>query len=156
MSIARPPLSRHAAATSASDCAIASPSAAIGAAWPGREQLADLRLDLGGDRDLGLQAQLLELAADLLQLELGLGARLLAGGLGAHLTSECASASTSALIWRSSFCLRWTAACAFVIATSPRARAAASACSASRVASDSATSAVRRISAMRWRPMLSR
>ena len=85
MSIARPPLSRHAPATSASDCAIASPSAAIGAAGAGREQLADLRLDLGRDRDLGLQAQLLELAAHLLQLELGLGARLLAGGLGADL-----------------------------------------------------------------------
>ena len=108
----------------------------------GREQLADLGLDLGRDRDLGLEAQLLELAAHLLQLELGLGARLLAGGLGAHLLGPRASASTSALIWRSSFCLRCTAACAFVIATSPRARAAASACSAARTASDSATSAV--------------
>jgi len=74
----------------------------------------------------------------------------------ARTSSEPASASTSALICRSSFCFRCTVACAFVIATSARARAPASACSAWRTASDSEISAPRRISAIRWRPMLSR
>ena len=50
---------------------------------PGREQLAHLGLDLGRDRDLRLQAQLLELAARLLEVELRLGAGLQPGGLGA-------------------------------------------------------------------------
>ena len=84
MSIARPPLSRHAPATSASERAIASPSAAIVAAWPAANSSRTCASISAGIVDLGLEAQLLELAADLLQLELGLGARLLAGGLGAH------------------------------------------------------------------------
>ena len=85
MSIARPPLSRHAADDLGER---GRHRLAVGGdrrGLTGGEQLAHLRVDLGGDRDLGLQAQLLELAADLLELELGLGAGLLAGGLGAHL-----------------------------------------------------------------------
>jgi hypothetical protein len=51
----------------------------------GGVELADLALDLGRDLDVGLEAELLELATHLLQLALGFGARLQARGLGALL-----------------------------------------------------------------------